>query len=207
MKIGPKYKIARRLGADIFEKTQTQKYMLSEAKKSRTTTRGKRRKIFSDYGKQLLEKQKVRFTYGISEKQFKNVVKESVSQQNKEATEALYENLESRLDNVVYRLGLSPTRRMARQMVSHGHIIVNGRKLTIPSYKVKEKDQIAIREGSKNKGMFAGLEDKIKKDGGRVPSWIKFDLPKKEAVIQGRPALKKGETLLDLNTVIEFYSK
>lgn len=206
MKIGPKYKIARRLGADIFEKTQGQKFMLSEAKKSKTLNKGKRRKVLSDYGKQLLEKQKVRFTYGITEKQFKNTVKEAVSQKSKEATEALYESLESRLDNVLYRLSLSPTRRMARQMVSHGHATVNGRKITIPSFKVKEGDRVAIREGSQNKGMFVNLDEKLK-ESSRVPAWMKFDLSKREALIQGKPKLNKGESLLDFSTVIEFYSK
>lgn len=206
MKIGPKYKIARRLGADVFEKTQGPKFMLSEARKSKNAVRGKRRKMLSDYGKQLLEKQKVRFTYGIGEKQFKNIVKGAVSQKAGDAKEVLYESLESRLDNTVYRLSLSPTRRMARQMVSHGHITVNGRKLTIPSYNVREGDKIGIRNGSKDKAMFVNLDDKIK-EGGSIPSWLKFDLPKREAVIQGRPKLKPGESLLDLNTVIEFYSK
>jgi small subunit ribosomal protein S4 len=206
MKIGPKYKIARRLGSDIFEKTQTQKYILSEAKKSKNSIRGKRRKMLTDYGKQLLEKQKVKFTYGMSEKQFKNLVKEAVSQKERQSTEVLYEILESRLDNTVYRLNLSPTRRMARQMVSHGHIVVNGRKVTIPSYRVREGDKVGIREGSKSKGMFFELDEKIK-EGGNIPSWIKFDLPKREAVIQGKPTLAVGESLLDLNTVIEFYSK
>jgi small subunit ribosomal protein S4 len=206
MKIGPKYKIARRLGADIFEKTQGSKFMLSEAKKSKTLNKGKRRKVLSDYGKQLLEKQKVRFTYGISEKQFKNIVNDAVAQKTKDATEVLYESLESRLDNTVYRLGLSPTRRMARQMVSHGHITINGRKVTIPSLRVKGGDKIGIREGSIGKAMFVGLDDKSK-ERGNIPSWLKFDLSKKEGILQGRPKIKPGESLLDLNTVIEFYSK
>lgn len=205
MKIGPKYKICRRLGSDIYEKCQTQKYILSESKKSRIR-RGKRRRVLSDYGKQLLEKQKVRFSYGISEKQFKNLVKEAVSKKDREATEVLYENLESRLDNTVYRLGLAPTRRMARQMVSHGHMTVNGRRVTVPSIRVKKDDKIAIRKASLNKGLFFELEEKIK-ERGAAPSWLKFNLPKKEAVVQGRPKLEPGKSLLDLNTVIEFYSK
>ena len=207
MRLGPKYKICRRLGSDIYEKCQTQKYTLYEARKLKNISKNKkRRRNLSDYGKQLLEKQKVKFTYGISEKQFKNMVKEAVSKKGKEATEVLYENLESRLDNTVYRLGLAPTRRMARQMVSHGHITVNVRKITVPSYRLRNGDKIGIREGSKNTGLFVNLDEKIK-EGGAVPSWIKFDLAKREALIQGKPLLKGGESLLDLNTVIEFYSK
>jgi len=204
---GPKFKICRRLGSDIYEKCQTQKYVLSESKKSRNLSKGrKRRSVLSDYGKQLLEKQKVRFTYGISEKQFKNLVKDAVSKKGKEGSETLYENLERRLDNVVYRLGLAPTRRMARQMVSHGHIVVASRKVTIPSFVVKEGDVVGIRGGSQNNGIFVNLEEKVK-EGSQVPSWLKFDISKKEALVQGRPKLKQGESLLDLNTVIEFYSK
>jgi small subunit ribosomal protein S4 len=206
MKVGPKYKICRRLGADIYEKCQTQKYMLSESKKSKTTQKGKRRRMLSDYGKQLLEKQKVRLTYGLSEKQFKNLVKEAMSKKGREAAEVLFENLESRLDNTVYKLGFAKTRRMARQMVSHGHIMVNNRKVTIPSMRLKKGDKLSIREGSQQKSFFLDLEEKMK-DIPTVPSWIKFSLAKKEALIQGSPKLDQSQSLLDLKTVVEFYSK
>lgn len=206
MKVGPKYKICRRLGADIYEKCQTQKYMLSESKKSKTMYKGKRRRMLSDYGKQLLEKQKVRLTYGLSEKQFKNLVKEAMTKKRREATEVLFENLESRLDNTVYKLGFAKTRRMARQMVSHGHIMVNDRKVTIPSIRVKKGDKLSIRKGSLQKSFFLDLEEKMK-ESPAVPSWIKFNLAKKEALILGSPKLDQSHSLLDLKTVVEFYSK
>ena len=173
MKVGPKYKICRRLGADIYEKCQTQKFMLSESKKSKTTYKGKRRKMLSDYGKQLLEKQKVRLTYGLSEKQFKNLVKEAMAKRGKEATEVLFENLESRLDNTIYKLGFAKTRRMARQMASHGHIMVNDRKVTIPSIRLKKGDKISIREGSLQKSFFLDLEERMK-ENRKIPfvTWI-----------------------------------
>jgi len=202
-KIGPKYKICRRLGSDVFEKCQTQKFVLSESKKSKTGRRGKRPKMLTDYGRQLLEKQKVRFMYGLSEKQFKNLVNKAIDKKGKESTSSLYENLESRLDNIVFRLGLAPTRRMARQMVSHGHILVNGKKTTVPSYSLVKGDKIAIREGSKNKGPFTVLEsDKISS-----PKWMKFDYKKMEGEIIGEPMYADKEANMDLNTVIEFYSK
>ena len=114
MIIGPKYKIAKRLGAPIFEKTQTQKFALSEARAGRN--KSKRAGMSSDYKRQLIEKQKMRFSYGISEKQLSRYVKEAFAQGHQPITQ-LIARLESRLDNVVYRLGFAQTRRLARQMV------------------------------------------------------------------------------------------
>ena len=122
MIIGPKFKIAKRLGAQIFEKTQTQKFALSEARRGQR--QGRRRGNISDYKRQLIEKQKLRFTYGISEKQLRRYINEATSKSHQPIA-LLMSRLESRLDNVVYRLGLAKTRQFARQMVSHGHILVN----------------------------------------------------------------------------------
>ena len=152
MKIGPRYKLGKRLGASVFEKCQTQKFVLSEARsKKRRTSRRPRQ--MSDFGKQLLEKQKVRYMYGITEKQFSKYVKEA-TESSAESKNMIFQGLEIRLDNIVYRLGLAPTRRFARQMVSHGHIMINGRRVTIPSYRVGTKDVISVRENSKEKGLF-----------------------------------------------------
>ena len=112
MKIGPKFKIAKRLGAPIFEKTQTQKFALSEARGGKT--RQRRPGAMSDYKRQLIEKQKMRFSYGISEKQLRKYVDEAVSKSH-QPIGLLMTRLESRLDNVAYRLGLAKTRQMARQ--------------------------------------------------------------------------------------------
>jgi len=221
MRIGPKYKICRRIGSDIFEKCQTPKYALSEAKKGRKE-RGKRGKNITDYGKQLLNKQKVRLTYRVSEKQFSNYVRGAVAKKGVNSASKLYEDLEGRLDNVVYRLGLAPTRGTSRQMVSHGHIDVNGKRITIPSYAVKVGDnvngkritipsyavkvgdKIKIRERSITKSPFANLDEKMK-EGNAIPAWLKFDLTKKEAVVAGKPIA--DTTGLDLNSIIEFYSR
>lgn len=203
MKIGPKYKKARRLGPEIFEKTQTQKYQLNADKKAKTMRR--RRRSRSDYGNQLLAKQKVRFTYGISEKQFSGYVKKAVAQKSLKPTEALYRMLESRLDNVVYRMGLAPTRPASRQMVSHGHIDINGRRMTIPSYSVKEDDVIGIRERSTSKVLFQDLKERL--DERSSPNWIFFDVSKNEGAMKGLPKLDETSEFLDFSTVIEFYSR
>lgn len=201
MKIGPKYKIARRVGAPIFEKTQTQKYALRSERRGKV----KFRRPQSEFGLQLNEKQKARLVYGLSEKQFSNYVKEAIAKKSTQATQKIFESLESRLDNVVYRIGFASTRLGARQMVSHGHITLNNKRVTIPSIRVSLNDVIQIREGSVNKGLFNSLEDKIK--SATVPSWIEFDLQKKTAKIQGKPQLNKADNMFDLNAVVEFYSR
>lgn len=202
MKIGPKFKIARRLGAPIFEKTQTQKFALSEARKQGPAR--KRRGQMSDYKRQLLEKQKMRLSYGISEKQLRNYVSEAVEKSHQPIA-LLIGRLESRLDNVVYRLGLAKTRRLARQMVSHGHITVNGRRLTIPSHKVKIGDTIAVREGSRQSALFTTLAET--QEGGNVPHWLSFDLKNLTGEKKAEPTYEPTETQFDPQQVLEYYSR
>lgn len=199
---GPKYKIARRLGAPIFEKTQTQKYALHLERK------GKKRgfsKAKSEFGLQLNEKQKARFIYGLSERQFSNYVKEALSKKSPNTSETIFQFLETRLDNVIYRLGFSTTRGGARQIVSHGHIAVNGKRVNTPGRRMVIGDKIEITPRSQSKPLFADLDEKVK--NVTVPSWLKFDTVKKTAEIQGAPVLVKTENMFDLNTVIEFYSR
>jgi len=202
MIIGPKFKIAKRLGAPIFEKTQTQKFALSEARGGRMKKR--RPGQMSDYKRQLIEKQKMRFTYGISEKQLRRYVNEATEKSNQPIA-MLMTRLESRLDNIVYRLGLAKTRQFSRQMVSHGHITVNGRKLTIPSHKVRVGDVIAVREGSKSTGLFTLLADTH--ESASVPAWLSFDIKKLEGEIKAEPTYQPTEILFDPTQVFEYYNK
>ncbi len=205
MIIGPRYKIARRLGAPVFEKTQTQKYVLSQTRKSKSTTAKRKPKQKTDFGIQMNEKQKARYTYLLSEKQFSNYVKKAKSSQGTDNVGTLFELLEKRLDNAVLRGGFGHTRMLARQMVSHNHIKVNGHIVNIPSYKVSIGDIITIREGSLKKVLFVGLEEKLQ--AKTAPSWLKVDAVKKQIEVQGVPKVGEGELLFDLNTVIEFYSR
>src|SRR5262245_39416473 len=140
-----KFKIARRLGAGVFEQTQTQRFAASQQKRARTSSGKRPPKRPSDYGLSLIEKQRVRFSYGVSEKQFANYVERAFAAAKKGQTpsDRLFDLLEHRLDNVVYRLGFAHTRRFARQLVSHGHITVNGRKVTVPSLAVSQGDVIS----------------------------------------------------------------
>ena len=180
MKIGPKFKIAKRLGAPIFEKTQSQKFALSESKQGRTSKRKPGQ--MSDYKRQLIEKQKMRFTYGITEKQLRRYVDEAL-EKSEQPVLNLYTRLEMRLDNVVYRLGLAKTRRFARQMVSHGHILVNGKRMTVPSHKVKVDDVISVREGSRQSIIFTNLAENF--EAASVPAWLSFDIKKLEGKTTG----------------------
>lgn len=198
--IKSKFKIAKRLGAAIFEKTQSQKFALSEARMRRPRGRGA-----SDYGKQLLEKQRVRYTYGLSERQLGNYASAAFEEADPRA--ALHKALEMRADSVVYRAGFSPTRRAARQAVSHGHITINGKRITTPSYRLKKGDVLAVREGSAKSALFAGLAEAKEEAGQRTPQWISADLATLRAEIAGEPSYGPMEAGLDYATVFEFYSR
>jgi small subunit ribosomal protein S4 len=203
MKIGPKYKIARRLGAGVFDKTSTAKFAASAARKSKNSS--KRPKAKSDFGLQMLEKQKARFSYGMNERQFSRYVKNSITQKKTKPEDKLFELLETRLDNVIYRLGLANSRRFARQIVSHGHIVVNGIKVTIPSYNVSLNDKIAIRGGSQANKVFEKASDKLK--AASIPNWLKVDPEKKEASVQGSPRYEPSMTIFDIAAILEFYKR
>lgn len=141
----------------------------------------------SEYGARLRENQKIKFSYGIRSRQFSNYAKRAVKRtRGGNAKTHLFEFLESRLDNIVFRLGLAASRSIARQIVIHGHITVNNRRVDIPSYKVKIGDKISIRPQSAGKIIFKDIDMKIKKHTS--PAWIQFDKIKKEGIIAGVPS-------------------
>ncbi len=201
LRIKSKFKIAKRLGAAVFEQTQSQKFALSEARSQKKVKRGGRGG--SDYGRQLLEKQRVRFTYGLSERQLSNYAKDAYTSADPSMT--LHRSLEMRLDSTLYRAGIASTRRAARQAVSHGHVTVNGDRTTSPSYRLKKGDLIAVREGSKRSPLYAGIAEA---ENSRVtPAWLEFDKGALEVKITGEPIYTPTETALDYPTVFEFYSR
>jgi small subunit ribosomal protein S4 len=190
------YKVCRRLGTAIFEKCQTEKFARTVVEK-----RGRPRNV-STYGLQLLEKQKTRFSYGIREGQLSRYVEGALAVAGNPAANLL-ERLELRLDNVVYRLGLAKTRRQARQEVSHGHFLVNGRKVRVPSIELKVGDRVAIRPASLPRGIFTNLGERLKEY--QLPAWLEFDINSLEGKVVGKPSSQEG--VLDLNAVLEFYSR
>lgn len=195
-----KYKVAKRLGPAIFEQTQTQKFAFSQAR-SKKPTRGGRGG--SDYGRQLLEKQRVRFTYGLSEKQLSNYAAEAF--EKKDPSMELHRALEMRADSVLYRAGFASTRRAARQAVSHGHVKVNGVRITRPSHRIKKGDKLEIRGGNRTSPLYAGLAENEEKRS--AAKWLAADYNLLAIEVTGEPQYDRAESGLDYPTVFEFYSR
>lgn len=168
----------------------------------------KHRSNVSEYGEQLRAKQKMRITYGLMEKQFSMYVKRATASHETGEGAAtpslkLARELESRLDNIVYRAGFANTRALARQLVSHGHILVNGRRNTVASHQVRIGDAISIREGSKSAKVFTGLSEKLT---AAAPSHVlAVDPAKLEAKITG--VVREVEPMFDTQKVLEYYSR
>lgn len=203
MLVGPKYKICKRLGASVFEKCQTQKFQLAEARAPRITRT--KRGGGGDYGSQLLEKQKARFTYGLSESQFARYVHEAMEKRGLDSSVGLVTRLESRLDNVVFRAGLVKTRRAARQLVSHGHVQVQGRRMSIPSYCVSVGDQVTIRPESRTSPLFAGRGDAMLET--KTPVWMDMHADGLGLTIKAIPMVAEGQSLFNAAVIIQFYSR
>ena len=172
-------------------------------KKSKRNPGGNRRRKVSEYGAQLKEKQKVKFVYGVLEKQFHHYYLQASNMKGITGDNML-RLLEQRLDNVVYRLGLAKTRRMARQIVVHGHIRVNGQKVDIPSYQVKVDDVISLRKRSEEMEMFKSL-----REGTSVltPKWLSFDAPNLSGKVVALPAREDIDLQLEENMIVEYYSR
>ena len=195
---GPSYKKARRVGFSIGE---TGKELARRPYGPGQHGQDRKGKL-SDYGTQLKEKQKVRFMYGVNERQFKKTFNEAAKMSGIHGTNFL-RLLESRLDNLVFRIGFASTRRGARQLVNHGHVTVNGKKVDIPSYRVKPGDVISIKEDDKNLKVVAESLSKVTK---RV-EFITYDEGKMEATYVRLP--ERGELNADINEalIVEFYNK
>ena len=176
----------------------------SENKKSKRHPEGNRRKKVSEYGQQLKEKQKLKFVYGVLEKQFYHYY-ELATKEEGIAGENLIRILESRLDNIVFRMGLATTRREARQLVTHGHFCVNGKRVDIPSYRVKVGDVVSLREKSKKSKKFEQIAEVA---GGRLtPMWLDVDKEKQSAKVTRSFAREDLDFEIAEHLIIELYSK
>lgn len=195
---GPSYKKARRVGFSISETGKELARRPYGPGQHGNARKGK----LSDYGTQLKEKQKVRFMYGVNERQFKKTFTEASKMQGIHGTNFL-RLLESRLDNIVYRIGFASTRRGARQLVNHGHVTVNGKKVDIPSYRVKPGDVVSLKENDKNLKVVAESLAKVSK---RV-EFISYDEGKMEGTYVRLP--ERNELNADINEalIVEFYNK
>ncbi len=203
MKTGPRYKIAKRLGATVFEKAQTQKFAISAERSAKNKRRGRGRQ--SEYGKQMLEKQKVRVTYGLPERQFRSYVNKALAAHSAKPSDRLHELLELRLDNVVWRIGLAATRRAARQMVAHGHVMVGDKKVRVPSHTLSVGDRISVRDGSKSHGAFVGFAERFAER--TLPSWLSWDAKSMAGSVNERPTAVSADPAGDLVAVLSFYTR
>lgn len=200
---GPAVKISRREGVNLTETPKVQRYMEKHPYPPGQHGQRRRRKP-SDYGVRLREKQKLRFLYNMSEKQFRNLFDEAAKQEGSTGTVFL-QLLESRLDNVVYRLGIAYTRRQARQFVAHGHILVNGKRVDVPSYRLRPGDEIEVAaRARKNPFIHANIEDRRR---GQLNPWLEFDAEKMKGKFLHRPAREDIMVPVNELQVIEYYSR
>lgn len=164
----------------------------------------KRRRALSEYGSQLAEKQKLRRIYGVNERQLKNYFKEA-SKSRVATTDMLLIKLETRIDNVIFRLGWAESRAKARQIVSHGHILLNKRKIDIPSIIVKKGDVIRVKKSSLKKALFKNLETRLKKY--KPPVWFSLDKKELKATVSASPPREEVNVPVDLQMIVEYYSR
>lgn len=194
---GPTWKVSRRLGYSI---TETGKELTK--RNYAPGQHGQKRGKLKEYGIQLQEKQRVRFTYGVSEKQFKKTFNEAVKMDGMTSNNFLI-LLERRLDNLVYRLGLASTRKQARQLVAHGHITVDGKKVDIPSYRINVGQVISVKESSKN---LVVVKQAVEARQSRA-EYLSFDADKLAGSLVRLP--ERDEFLTDVNAqlIVEFYNR
>lgn len=196
---GPKTKIARKFGEAIFGDDKSfEKKNYPPGQHGNNRRRGKK----SEYAVQLMEKQKAKYTYGILERQFRNLFAEAKRKEGVTG-EVLLQLCESRLDNVVYRMGISPSRRGARQLVSHRHITVNGNVVNIPSYKLKAGDVVGVREKSKS---VESIVDSLAANSS-VYEWITWNSEKKEGTFVAVPERIQIPENIKEQLIVELYSK
>ena len=196
---GPKSKIARRFGEPIFGADK----VLSKKNYAPGQHGNNRRRKTSEYGVMLAEKQKAKYTYGVLEKQFRNTFKKADSAPGITG-EVLLQNLESRLDNIVYRLGIAPTRAAARQLVSHRHITVDGKVVNIPSYEVKPGQVVAVREKAKSLEVIAASLDGFNHS---KYSWLEWNEAEKAGKYLNIPQREDIPENIKEQLIVELYSK
>ena len=203
---GPREKLERRLGVDLGLKGERRLAGKSalERRPYAPGQHGQRRSKLSEYGQQLQEKQKAKFMYGVSEKQFRTLFKEA-NRREGNTGEILLQLLEQRLDNVVYRMGFATTRAFARQLVNHGHVLVDGRRVDIPSYRVKPGQKIEIREKSKaNPQIQRSIE--LTNQTGMV-EWVDVDKDKLFGIFTRIPEREEISIPVEERLIVELYSK
>lgn len=203
---GPVCRLCRRDGVKLFlkgERCYTSKCAI-ERRKYAPGQHGQRQRKLADYGIQLREKQKLKRIYRVLERQFSLYYKEAIRRKGVTG-EILLQLLETRLDNVVYRLGMGLSRRQARQLVNHGHFTVNGKKVNIPSYQVRPGDVVTVHETSKKAGAI--VEALAHTAGRNVPAWLTLDTAAMSGTVQAIPTRDQIDTQVNEALIVEFYSR
>ncbi len=203
---GPACRRCRRVGEKLFlkgERCYTPKCAV-DRRRTPPGDRSMRRRRVSDHGIQLREKQKARYMYGIMEAQFSKYVKQAFTQ-SESTGQNLIKQLETRLDNVAYRLGFADSRRQARQLVLHGHFLVGDRKTDIPSYSVRPGDVISWKESHKDSEYVKIMTADLPKRP--VPEWLELDVANLKATVRRLPSEDELETTIDTRLIVEFYSR
>jgi|SRR3989338_1704961 len=203
-------KTCRRLGQKLFlkgERCFSQKCAMIKRAYAPGPQKKRRGGSPSAFKKSLEEKQTLKKWYGLSEKQFKRYAEESLKKMGKveNVAEEFIKKLEKRLDNVIFRLGMAKSRAQARQMVSHGYFLINGKPVNIPSYAIKKGDIISIKEHKKQKGVFKELPTQLKRY--EAPIWLDLNKEKLEAKAVGEPNLEEVNAPAEISSIFEFYSR
>lgn len=203
-------KICRRAGAKLFLKGDRcyQQKCAMVRRSYAPGKKGKRRtRSSSEYGIQLLQKQKLKRFYNLREQQFKNYVKKVLAKKSEKAdlSGQLISILESRLDNTIFRLGFASSRPGARQLVNHNNFLVNGKPVNIPSYQVKQNDIIAVAPGKAKNKYFTNLANSLKTH--KTPSWLTLNADKMEGKVSGAITIEEIEPISDIGTIFEFYAR
>ena len=203
---GPVEKLERRLGVDLFMKGERRLAGKSALLKRPYAPgqHGQRRAKLSEYGSQLREKQKAKFMYGVSEKQFRRLFAEAARREGNTGA-ILVQLLEQRLDNVVYRMGFATTRRFARQLVTHGHILVDGKRVDIPSYSVRAGQKIEVIEKSKNNPQISRALDLTTQTG--IVAWVDVEKEKRYGIFSRIPEREEVVIPVEERFIVELYSK
>lgn len=197
-------KQSRREGYALHPKAH--KYLAKRtAKPGEKAGRG-RRPTTSQYSLQLREKQKVRRLYGLLERQFEKLMNEAMKRQG-ESGAVLLQYLEQRIDNIVYRSGFSVSRQGARQLVNHGHFELNGKRVDVPSIRLKVGDEVVLRDGSKKREYFTRIDDLSPANPDLVPDWLTVDRKKFKITVKGLPTRENAETGINEQLIVEFYSR
>jgi small subunit ribosomal protein S4 len=198
-------KMSRREGYALHPKAHKALVKRSAMPGQKQTGRGMRGGKASQYSLQLREKQKVKRLYGLLERQFSNLMKEATKKQGQSGT-VLLQFLEQRADNAIYRAGFAPSRRAARQLMTHGHFLLNGSRVDIPSIRLKAQDTLSLRPHSTDNEYFKKLDD-VSPAPPEIPGWLKVNRKKVEVTVTGLPSREDAELDINEQLIVEYYSR